>query len=235
MAALYGLRPHELGLCGPKKAKERQLLKKFLRGGLPAARIKPILKEFKGAYPYYQLIAESNKIKNPFDRRVVSAYWLGNKLLDRVKVDDSRKMMIEKFSGPGLLSKKVAQKKAREIPENSKPHHSFHVLIIGSVTGSIDFKNMELRDICRIGWGKIKKLKIKNKKLKISVRYQPLIEANEKLKLGKPIKKEINWNRDLAPKVKVGDWVSFHWNYLVQVLTPIEVANLKKYTLNNLR
>lgn len=235
LAAVYGIRPHELGFCGPKEAKDQQILRKFIQGKFPAKKIKPILKKFKGAYPYYQLIAKSNGIKDPFDKKVVSAYWLGNELLDRVKNPKLQKMIINKFSGHGLLDKKDAIKKAKAIPQNSKPHHSFHVLAIGSVTNVINFNNTKLKDICRIGWGKVvKEIEVrdaKKKKAKVIVEYQPLV-GGKKIKLGKMVKKEIFYDKDLVPKIKKGDLVSFHWNCLVQVLNKKEMANLKKYTLN---
>ncbi|TSC53422.1 MAG: hypothetical protein LiPW39_287 [Parcubacteria group bacterium LiPW_39] len=260
IAALYGFRPHMLGLCGPKEAGRRQLLKKFLLGKIPPGKMRPIFKKFMGAYGYYKLIAKSNKISDPFDKKVVEAYWIGNELLDKVKIGDLRKMITKDFSGPGLLPKEVAAKKAAAIPEGVKPHHSFHVLVIGSVTGSVDFKNTKLKDICRISWGRVVRCVIParfakasarrakagihksgfrvkhgmtNNVSKIAIEYRPLV-GEKKIKLGKPIKKEIIWDKNLIPKIKIGDWVSFHWNYLVQILTKQEIANLKKYTLNTL-
>lgn len=229
LAALYSLRPHELGLCGPKETAQQKLLRKFLQGKVSVRKIRVVLTKFIGAYQYYKLIAKSNKIRDLFDEKVVHAYWIGNELLEKVKIEDLRKMIVKDFSGQGLLNKETASKKAEIIPVGSKPHHSFHVLVIGSVTGSVDFKNTKLKDLCRIGWGKIKK--IKNK---IEIEYQPLV-GEKKIKLGKPVKKEILWDKELLPKKKIGDWVSFHWNWLVRVLTKNEVTNLKRYTLNTLK
>ncbi|MBU1102681.1 hypothetical protein KJ853_03450, partial [Patescibacteria group bacterium] len=119
---------------------------------------------------------------------------------------------------------------------NSKPHHSFHILVLGSITGRVNFEgDTKLKDVCRVGWGRvIKKIKNQKSKIKILVEYQPLVE-NKTLKLGTPKQKEIFWDKNLIPKIKIGDWVSFHWNYLVQVLSTSEMANLKKYTLNTLK
>lgn len=229
IAARFGFRPHYLGLCGPKGARQQKLLQKFLQGKISAAKMRPVFRGFLGAYPYYKLIARSNKIKNPFDERVVSAYWIGNELLDKVKTVDLRQMIAKEFSGPGLLPKKIAAEKAGAVPRGSKPHHSFHVLVIGSVTGSIDFKNTKLKDLCRIGWGIVKKIKTKS----CLVEYQSLVRER-RIKLGKPIKKEIIWDKTLTPKVKIGDWLAFHWDYLAQVLTKKDVKNLRKHTLNTL-
>lgn len=238
LAALYGIYPHQIGHCGSRRKFIHYQIYDFLCGKkVPSQKIRKILEGFKGAFFYYKLIAKSNNIKDLFDERVVRAYWIGNKLLEKVKIEDLRKMIAKNFAKPGLLPKKLAEKKAREIPEGSKPHHSFHVLMIGSVTGRIKLEG-KLLDLCRVGWGKvIKQLTISplfphsNKQLtKIIVKYQPLIKKNKKLKLGKLVKKEIFWDKNLVPKIKVGDWVSFHWDHLIQKLKKGEVENLKKYT-----
>jgi len=230
LAARYGIWPLRLGFCGPPKKRAKIALYKYLQGKeRNKEKIKEILREFKGAFPYYSLIAKSNSIKDPFAERVVKAYWIGNDLLEKVKIFDLRRVIAEDFSKPGLLSKEIALKKAQEIPDNSKPHHSFHVLIIGSITGRVLLKG-KLLDLCRIGCGKVKS----SEKNKIKVEYQPLI-GKKKLKLGKPIKKTIFWDKNLVSKIKIGDWVSFHWNHLVQKLKREDINNLKKYTKKTLR
>lgn len=194
LAILYGIKPYELGFCGPEKKKN--ILSDYLKGKkIDEKELREFLKEFKGAYPYYKLIAKANNIKDPFDENVVKAYWVGNKLLDKTK-------------GP-------------------KPHHSYHVLIKGSVTGRIVLKG-KLLDICRVSWGKVIK-----KGKRPTVEYQPFIKR-KKLELGEFIKKEIDWNKDLLPNIKIGDWISFHWNQAVEVLNKEDVKNLEKYTKNSI-
>lgn len=197
LAALYGIKPHSLGFCGPK---DRGVLLKYLQDErIPEKEIRKILREFKGAYPYYKLIAKKNGIKDPFDGRAVRAYWIGNELLEKA--------------------------------DGIKSHHCYHVLVVGSVTGRVKLEG-KLKDLCRISWGKIIKISKLNPSTggqisKLIVEYQPLISRN---KLGKPVKKEIDWDKDLVPKVKVGDWVSFHWNQVVEVLSDEDKKNLEKYT-----
>lgn len=177
MAVLYSIKPHQLGFCGPK---DDETLLRYLKGkNVSEKKVRKILESFEGAYPYYQRIAKSNNIKDPFDERVVRAYWI--------------------------------------------TLHSFHVLIIGSVTNRIVLKG-KLLDLCRICWGKVKKTQDK-----LLVEYQPLVRQ-KKLTLGKPIEKEIDWDKDLVPKIKTGDWVSFHWNQVVEVLKDEDRRNLEKYT-----
>ncbi len=201
VAALYGIKPHSLGFCGPK---DKGVLLQYLKGeNISEEEIRKILEQFKGAYPYYKFIAKSNGIKDPFDERVVRAYWVGNKLL-------------EKAGG-------------------IKSHHSYHVLVVGSVTGRIVLKG-KLLDLCRVGWGEVQS-KIKSPQprqakrggQKLKVRYRPLV-GKKKLKLGKLAEKGIDWDKSLLPKVKAGDWVSFHWNQAAEILTEKDIKNLEKYT-----
>lgn len=233
IAALYGLIPNDLGLCGPKEDQEK--LRQFIRGELNIPSIIGVLKKFQAAYQYYELIAKINRISaGPLNKKVVEAYWIGNELLEKITVDDMRRLIVERFSGPGLLAKNIAIKKAALIPENSKPHHSFHVLILGAITGSIDFTgNTKLKDVCRVGWGIVKKLKVQSSKSKVIVNYQPLIGKN-KIKLGKTIRKELVWDKEILPDVKIGDWVSFHWDHAIQILNEDNIVNLYKYTKNTL-
>lgn len=220
LAALYGLKPHQLGFCGPQD-RNRGVLLKYLKGEqFTEKEVREILEGFEAAYPYYKLIARSNNVKDPFDEQVIRAYWVGNELLDNVKISDLREMIVNEFSGPKLLPRELAIKKSQLIPENSKPHHSFHVLVIGAVTG-----NPMPVDLCRPCWGKV--IELRNGKFKVE--YQPLV-GKEKLELGKPVKKIVDWDKDLLQKVKIGDWVSFHWNQAVEVLTEEDVKNLEKYT-----
>ena len=43
-----------------------------------------LARQFAGAWPYLEFIAGVSGIKDPLDRRVVEAYWLGNDLLERI-------------------------------------------------------------------------------------------------------------------------------------------------------
>jgi hypothetical protein len=225
LSVLYGFWPHRLGFCGPRKKLATRTLLNYLSGKkVSKKKVREILKEFKGAYTYYKLIAKHNKIKDPFDEKVVKAYWIGNKLLSKVPVDSLKEVIIKEFSGAGFLPLKLAKEKAREIPAVSKPHHSFHVLVIGSVTDRINLQG-KLLDFCRVSWGRVKKIKKKN----LVVEYQPLVKKR-KFQLARLIEKEVAWEKDFLPQLKAGNWVSIHWNHVVQILNKKDLANLKKYT-----
>lgn len=226
LAILYGYVPCQLGLCGPENAKKKKIITKYLKGKKNLENeIKKILKEFKGAYPYYQLIARSNKIGNPLDVKVVEAYWLGNSLLDTIKVSEFKKMIRSSFVPLG----KISETKVKNLPNSALPYHNFHVLFLGSVTGRINLKG-KISDVCRVSSGEVKKIK----KDFLAVEYKPL-KFGKKITLGNRKIKKIKWNKDILPEVKIGDWISMHWNTAIQVLKTEEIENLNKYTIKILK
>ncbi|MGB9706789.1 MAG: DUF6390 family protein [Microgenomates group bacterium] len=250
LAALFGFYPHKLGFCGLQENSAKKTLLSYLSGEkIPEQKIRKILETFKGAFSYYKLIAKSNRIEDPFDEKVVKAYWIGNQLLEKVPVDSLKEMIIKEFVGPGFLSKKIAEKKAKEVPLTSKAHHSFHVLVMGSVSDRIILEG-KLLDLCRIAWGKvIRTCSLRSQDLvfslcseigykkrgtenpnRIIIEYQPLQKRRKKYFLGEPIHKIVFWEKKFIPEIKIGDKVATHWNHIVQILSPKDLNYLKKYT-----
>lgn len=233
LAACFSFPPSRLGFCGARRKNTAKVLADYLSAKETSLKkVRKILESFEASYPYYKLIARVNKIDDPFIYPVVEAYWLGNKLLEKVKSNDIRNLILNDFTRPGLLSKTKAEKKASSIPDRSKPHHTFHVLLLGSVTGRVKFSG-RIFDLCRTGWGRV--IRLKKKKKKLTIEYLPLITKNKKFFLGKKIKREIDWHKRFLPKVKVGDRVAFHWNLACRIIDKIQEKNLLKYTLLNIK
>lgn len=224
-AALYGIYPCDLGLCGPQEMELKKVLSRYLsEENVSEQELRSILEKFVGAYPYYKLIAESNEINDFFDDRVVRAYWIGNELLENIPVDSFKKMILD-FSDLGFLSKESVQEKLKNVSNITKPHHSFHVFSIGSVTGTVELKG-RLLDICRVNWGEV----IDKKEGKIIVRYQPIEEIDGKYSLMDSIEKDFLWNKAFVPNLEIGDKVSCHWGNVVEVIKEKDINNLRKYT-----
>jgi len=218
IAALYSFPPGRFGLCGMGEESSHEIFD-FLKGK-KVKNIKEILETFEGSLLYYKLIAKENKISNYFDKKVVKAYWIGNELLEKVKVSKLKEIVAKNLKKPKL---------AEKLPENSKAHHSFHVLVVGPMKKDL-IMTEGMKDLCKISWGKI--LKIEKQKEKIAnliVEYQPLLKER-KWFLGKPTKRKIFWFKSILPKVKVGDFISFHWDLALEKLTKKDLKNLKKYT-----
>ncbi len=72
--ACYAFPPNELGYCGPADTTQAELASHA--------------KEFDGAWPYLQAIADAAGIADPLDDGVVRNYWVGGPLLDKVDPDE---------------------------------------------------------------------------------------------------------------------------------------------------
>lgn len=226
LAVSYGYIPCMLGLCGPQDGKKRKIIARYLKEPEKFdAEIRKILKDFKGAYPYYKLIARSNGISDPLDYSVIEAYWLGNSLLKKVKVYDFKKMMKKEFLPLG----KMPAIKINYLPAKAIPCHNFHVLFIGSVTGRFEETPSGL-DLCRASWGKVKQVR----RDAIVAERQPL-KFGKKITLNKPVEKIIRWNKHILPEVKPGDWISMHWNTAIEKLNPLRLKNMIKYNQDILK
>ena len=226
LAIVYGYSPCQLGLCGPQDRKRRNLITQYLRNIRKSEeKIRKILKDFKGAYPYYKLIAKSNGIVDPLDYRAVEAYWLGNSLLENVKIADYKKMMKEEFFPLG----KMSQSRIKNLPSKAIPLHSLHVLVIGSVTGRFQETKPGL-DLCRVSWGRVKQIRKEN----LVVARQAL-KFGKKVVLDKMVERVISWNKDILPAIRVGDFVSIHWNTAIEKLTLPRLTRMKKYHQKVLR
>ncbi|GAI80055.1 unnamed protein product, partial [marine sediment metagenome] len=150
LAARYSFMPNKLKYCGPDDADK--ILFDYVLGKTEKKVVKKILEQFDALYFYLDLIARHND-KDAFDKEVVEAYWLGNKLLDNVPSEEIKKLILNDFTRAGM-PKSVAADLSRKVPENALPHHSFHVLHIHSMTRKLAPTLTNL-DKCRISWGKV--------------------------------------------------------------------------------
>ena len=221
--ARYAFMPNKLGYCGgdDNSALFDYCVAKEADPGLVS-----ILQEFQGAYPYLRLIAQSNNIPDPLDIRVVEAYWLGNELLNRVnlaKFYDSLRTRFAKRLDPKTLGYILGK-----VPLGARPYHSFHVFDVHHRVG-MQPHNLTTMDKCRIGWGRIKGIE----GAEFIVEHQPLILESGKLKLGKLDDKRVLHQvggKGFITSPRVGDFVSFHWDWACDILTERQVQNLKRYT-----
>jgi hypothetical protein len=230
--ARYACGPNRFGYCGPDAADE--LLGEATSGDGDRA-IRELARGFEGAWPYLELIARSNGIDDPLDRRVVDAYWLGSSLLDRVRPEAFGESLARRFR-PRLRPdgwRWLAGK-----PEcGGVPVHAFHVLDVfprvgllrsGSVDGALD-----VMDSCRIRWGRV--LDVAGTSLVVNV--VPLVLDAGHLTLGpaRPEKVDAWWEGsafvgDLEP----GDIVSIHWGFACERLTGSRLRRLVAWTRREL-
>lgn len=207
LAALYAY-----GCQKTKELEIDELLKKFVVSGQNKQKIESELKKLE-PFLYYQLIAKSNKIDNPFDVRVVKAYWLGNEMIEKVK--------------PELLKELVGQVdsfyllKANYLILGGKAHHNFSVLSKIPVKNE---KTIEMVNQCLISWGRV----VEKTETELTVFHQPLVLKDKKFVLGDLMLKKIK--RGLLGRIKLNDIVSIHFNEAREIISDDDWHNLRKYT-----
>ena len=223
----YAFMPNHLGYCG---GNDQEVLFEHATAGLPDTRLAPLLAKFSGAVPYLRTIAAANGIRDPFDPRVVEAYWLGNDLLQRVEAGDLYRSLDERFGRQ--LPGKVKEQVLRKPPQGAKPYHLFHVLDV--------YRHLESREIgmatmesCRISWGQVREVD----GAALVVDRRPLVEVGGKLALGEPRAERVLRSlsgRGFADQVVAGDWVSIHWGWTCEVLDAGRLADLEHYSAAHL-
>ncbi|MFC1979620.1 DUF6390 family protein [Chloroflexota bacterium] len=190
-----------------------------------------ILQKFEAAYPYLKLIASNNHISDPFDAHVVEAYWVGNELLDRVDLAQFYSSLHDRFEK--RLDPKTLGYILGKAPRGARAHHSFHVFDVHSRIGTLDH-SLDTMESCRIGWGRIKEIGATH----FVVEHQPLVLECSELKLGDLRDKRVMRQVDgtgFVTNCQAGDFVSFHWDWACDRLSPRQVQNLEKYTSYHLK
>ncbi|OGK38040.1 hypothetical protein A3F60_03370 [Candidatus Roizmanbacteria bacterium RIFCSPHIGHO2_12_FULL_39_8] len=231
LCARYSAAPNFFGYCGPD---ENRSLIQHLKEKKADKEVQSILSEFESLYLNLNLIAHENKIRNPFAAKVVEAYWIGNPLLTHIKNIDYVSLLKEKFE----LEKKMGNEafsrlKYKFLNNKLLPQHSFHVFNIFKRTGNLVVnQTLATMDSCRISFGQVvnpDSLLTRN----VIVRTKPLEKMGGKLHLGRKTLKSLRVDyrgKIFLKELNVGDWVSFHWGFVCDLLTAEQVKNLEFYT-----
>lgn len=224
----YAFRPNDLGYCGGEDS--RALLEYGLDGRVDGGLLE-LERQFEGAYPYLQLIARANEIDDPLDARVVEAYWIGNSLLERVDMGSLYGSLEERFKGRG--GAKDWRWLGAKAGEGARPHHSFHVLDvfprIGLMRSGAADRVLETMEQCRIRWGCV----VSVEGALVIVEARPLELRDGRLALGEPRRESVQRSVDgggFVDSASPGDWISIHWGWACDLLTPVQRDNLSRYT-----
>jgi hypothetical protein len=234
--ARYAFGPNRLGYCGPEAVEE--LLGEATReptgersGPRDDRPLRELARGFEGAWPYLELIARSNGIADPLDRRVVEAYWLGSPLLDGVSADDLATSLRVRFR-PRLRPEGwhwLAGKPAN----GAVPVHAFHVLDVfprvGLLRSGATDRALEVMDSCRIRWGRV----LERDGDALVVNAVPLAMVAGRLVLGRPRMECVQAWRDgqgFVDGVEPGDVIAIHWSFACDRLAPPQLADLVRWT-----
>jgi hypothetical protein len=121
-----------------------------------------------------------------------------------------------------------------KIVRGAVPHHSFHVFEVWKRTGNLQVEHtLESMDSCRISWGTVKGVDGPY----INTEVEPLTLLNGKLALGKAVPTKIvrslGADHDIE-NLLPGQIISIHWGAPCEVITPLQVAELKRQTLSHI-
>jgi hypothetical protein len=223
----YGFMPNRLRYCG---GDDNRTLFEYGLAHVVDGGLSPLLRRFTGALPYLQLIARANNLADPFDDRVVEAYWIGNELLDGVEVRQLYDALLERFGKQ--LTGRTRELVLGKAPAGARPHHAFHVLDVHSRVGELDTSLITL-DQCRVSWGQVRVVE----GAELVVERVPLALRQGKLALESPraerAMRQVD-GRGFVDEVRPGDWVSLHWGWVCEVIGERERANLERYTRHHL-
>jgi Family of unknown function (DUF6390) len=238
----YAFPPNDLGHCGPPGAET------LLAGGSaaagrtvgpigqaddPADELRSRAMHFEGAWPYLRLIAGTLGLDDPLTPAVVSAYWVGGGLLDRVPAAAFRRAVASAFGGqPGVAARLAAA------PDllSCGPSHAFHVFVVYPWTGLLRSGGDVARSVldqCRVRWGTVEWVDGE----RAGVSSSPLTWDGSTLGLGPPQMEIRRWTRGghafvLDPRP--GDQVSLHWDWVCDRLGDDDCTGLAKNTAQQL-
>lgn len=211
----YAYPPNALGLCG---ADAPRTLLEYGDAEASDAGLAELARTFEGAWPYLTLIAESNRIEDPLDPRVVEAYWVGNDLLTRVPPASLARHVCERFRGRlGSAADSVPD----VIAAGAVPHHCFHVFALypwlGLLRSGIVDEPLHVLDECRTTPALV--LAVEGESA--DVLAEPLLWSDGRLRLGEPELRSVRWRDGGRAFVnpQPGDLVSLHWDFVCDVLT----------------
>jgi hypothetical protein len=238
--ARYAYPPNALGYCGPGDPggllEEGATFDPRRDGTRPkdsraaTREIAERARSFDGAWPYLELIAGSNQIRNPLDRRVVEAYWVGNTLLDSVPPTLLAASIESRFR---RRTGRAWEKLTEVFPAASRPHHSFHVFAIYPWVGLMRAGHVDeplrVLDQCRVRWGLVEQV---HGDVAL-VRSRPLTWESGKLGYGPSRVETATLARSglgFVAGLQAGDWVSLHWDWVSDRLTPRQRDSLIHYS-----
>ena len=225
----YAFMPNRLQYCG---GDDNRTILEYAVADVREPPLVGMLKKFTGALPYLALIARGNGIADPFDERVVEAYWLGNELLEKVEARALHDDLRARYGT--RLSPKIMERVAAKAPAGARPHHSFHVFDVWRQAERGKADVLAMMDSCRISWGTVTAVDGGE----LVVQRPPVVLRDGALELDPPRSERVTRmleGRGFVADAKIGDIVSLHWSWACEVLTPAQQQTLERYTRLHLR
>ncbi len=223
--ARYAFPPNDKGYCG--RPSFSAALRSYLDGVAGHSVLEREIRGFPVHYAYLKLIARESGLE-PFDEKVVRAFWIGNGLLEAV-----RRPALERFIRMDLFGGKETarvRKLCKGIPEGALPHHSFNVLYVNFVTDAVE-RSVRNFDSCCVTSGRVDSINGKKAVLsRDSLGWDGGFVVRRKRSSADLERSGVN----LAGRLSAGDIVSVHWGMAVMKLDERSAASLWKYNRINM-
>lgn len=226
--ARFAYPPNALDLCGPCEHDE---LFDYASSGVVDSGLRRLARGFDGAWPYLELIAGAAGIADPLDRRVVEAYWIGNRLSRSVSAADLARDIDDRFR---LRTGRDHGSVTAAIARGLAPTHAFHVFAVypwaGLLRSGRTDPALSVLDQCRVRWGEVLLVPSAGQ---VIVRSPHLVADGGLLRLDEPRVEAAVVARDGAAMVdglEPGDLVAMHWDWVCATITAGDVARLRAET-----
>lgn len=223
----YAFGPNRLHLCGPDANRE---VLAYVAAGQSDPGLTALLRRFATLYPYLKEIAAANHIADPFDDRVVEAYWIGNQLLEAIPQRTFYRHLKDTLRLGAATNQRSMTELANKLPQGARMHHSFHVFNVYKRTGyRPELHTLESMDACRVSWGKVVSIAGPT----ITVMRRPLQLLGHHLALGDEMEHKVMRQLDgssLLDELRPGEWLTMHWGMPCEVVTERQVQALAHYT-----
>jgi hypothetical protein len=222
LCARLSIATNRLQYCGPSDAEPD--LYRAITTDAGRAEAREHLRRFEALMPYLEAIGRKHGL-DPFDARVVEAYWVGNSLLDALDATDFR-ALLDALVRRGL-PRSLAQRLRENLPARPWFHHAFHVSFVGvgNVTGHVQttLANMEA---CRPAWGTIR---ARNGPI-LTVERSSWAIQDGRLVPGSSISVETRFDERVLPDIRVDDNVVLHWGWPALKLEDRQRTALEEYS-----
>lgn len=206
-----------------------------MQEGASDAGLSNILSGFQTLYPYLQQIAHANALRDPFDARVVEAYWVGNELLEGIAPKVFYHHLADTLRLKARMGNRAFDWMAGKLPKGARMHHSFHVFNAYKRTGhDAKLHTRDSMDACRVSWGRV----VSIDGPKITVRRKPLLLTGHQLALGPEEETFVLRKLEdvgLFDNLQPGQWLTMHWGQPCEVVDDRAVRFLEYYTVKHLR
>lgn len=226
LCARFSIATNRLRFCGPADAEPT--LYRAITEGRELEQARQALARFEALHPYLEAIASKHGL-DPFDERVVEAYWIGNELLDAFDRADFA-ALLRALARRGL-PRATADRLEAHLPREPLPHHAFHVSFVGvgEVTGHVPTTLANI-EACRPALAEV--LRVDDDWLEVD--RPSLTVADGRLVFGPGAVHRVRFDARILPTVRAGDPVALHWGHPALVLSPGRATALRSYTERSL-